>query len=226
MDCLTIFTDYELPARISLHSFCRQWSIVMVLNGKGPEWPCLCLLSLEHLEHWASAKIVFQWPFYRKKKTLFFSHQLVKSFGLGHKAGYVSFHGIAFVFYVSDFRHHDFIGVEATTRYAPPLACVCFPRCFRVCVFDVDCTGTQGSWGIQGSRWRRLRQCFVICDIIMQEPSRQSEGFTEAPWNWQYWQWISTLQHDYLWHRSWCCHLFFSFFFLKLILKRGITINK
>ena len=60
-------------------------------------------------------------------KNMFFSHQLVKSFGLGHKAGYVSFY----------FRHHDLIWSRSNHPVCTSISLRLFSKmlfCLSVCV--------------------------------------------------------------------------------------------
>ena len=118
------------------------------------------------------------------EKHVYFIYQSCQIF----RAGRVSFHGIAFVFLCfENFRHPDFMFGAAGTRYAPPLASVGFSRCFYVCVW----CGLHRHTGIIRDPGIPLA-CFVICDISCRiNRVANLKASHSAPWNWQYWQWIS-----------------------------------
>ena len=83
--------------------------------------------------------------------------------------------------------------------------------CLSVCVW----CGLHGHTGIMRDAGIPLAAPASVLSFVTSSCRNRVanlKAFREAPWNWQYWQWISTLQHDYLWHRSWCCHVFFSYF--------------
>lgn len=115
-------------------------------------------------------------------------------------------------------------GVEATTRYAPPLACVCFPRCFFCLSLCVWC-GLHRHTGIMRDAGIPLAAPAVFCHLW------HYHAGTESPiWRLQRGSVELAILTVDLYISTWLLSmtpklmLSFVFFPMKLILKKGIEI--